>query len=99
MHRSDVDPQHFTERAHRHLSGATPNHALPPWPGARENHLLGLARLETYRFLTRDLGWQPWRARQLMGVTRRTTSRYERKLRHLHPNPVTPATAERTTTQ
>lgn len=40
-----------------------------------------LDRIEHYRHLTRDLGWQPYRARIELGVTRRTTTNYERALR------------------
>ncbi len=40
-----------------------------------------LARIERYRHLTRDLGWQPYRAHLALGVTRRTGTNYERTLR------------------
>lgn len=40
-----------------------------------------IARTERYRHLTRDLGWQPYRARVDLRVTNRTIMRYERALR------------------
>jgi hypothetical protein len=40
-----------------------------------------LNRIERYRHLTRDLEWQPYRARAELRVTYRTIMRYERTLR------------------
>lgn len=39
-----------------------------------------LARTERYRHLTRDLGWQPYRARVELRVSIRTIWRYERAI-------------------
>lgn len=40
-----------------------------------------LNRIERYRHLTRDLGWQRYRVRVDLRVTNRTIMRYERVLR------------------
>lgn len=38
-------------------------------------------RLDRYRHLTRDLGWQPWRAAQEVGIGASTRRQYEQQIK------------------
>ncbi len=70
-----------------------PPKTSPVRPGAKRSadamhagkRAAAVARFERYRHLTRDLGWQRYRARQEMGLSAPTVERYERELRKTDP--------------
>ena len=70
-----------------------PPKTSPVQPGAKRSadamhagkRAAAVARFERYRHLTRDLGWQRYRARQEMGLSAPTIERYERELRKTDP--------------
>jgi hypothetical protein len=67
--------------AHRRAERAPHRTGLDPVKVSAENRTAARQRrIAAYRYMTRTLGWQPWRAAKALNIGSQTRWRYEREI-------------------